>query len=517
MGLSFFSGTSPIPAGELFNGSFTCPVCPAPNPNLVVISQVTDSSAFFNWFTVSEADSYIVEYGPAGFLPGTGLIIETTSSSADLLGLNPCVDYEIYLASNCGIDSVSNYLGPFVFTTDYVPAAPSGACTYTLDLFDSFGDGWNGSTLTVIHDGTSTDFTLDPVPGDMVTHEFVATSNLPIEFNFTPGGFLNETSYDIIDPSGLVVFSDGPFPVAGEVYSTIACPTCPAPLDIFMSDVNATNAKLAWTNFPDATGEYIIEYGPMGFTLGDGNVLMAATTETSAMLNGLEENTWYNVYIKLDCGTEFSKPLGPLIFKTLWLNDVGVSNITAPSQDACNLGNSETITIDLTNFGQLPQTLFEFYFSVNGQAASIPIPQDGLFTGVVGNDSTQSISFETTWDFSQPDYYVIEAWTQLEGDSDIHNDTFLLEIVTAFQKPVKEDFEDNAIPVDWTTDGIVYPPNSHNNRNLGSGPELVLHFHLKPDPANWPRRAGRNRRHLVVRLPLRGMVRRHRSDRTRCQ
>src|SRR5690606_927154 len=114
-----------------------------------------------------------------------------------------------------------------------------------------------------------------------------------------------------------------------------------------------------------------------------------------------------------------SKVIGPLSFQTIWLKDVGVTMISPNMDDFCNLGSNETITVGLTNFGQLPQTLFEFYFSVNGVPASISIPQDGLFTGVVGNDSTQTIQFETTWDFSQPGLYVIEAWTELSGDSDI--------------------------------------------------------------------------------------------------
>lgn len=460
-GFVVFSATGPITPGEIYNEIGVCPVCPSPNPDLLVINQITDSSAFVNWFDVNLADYYIVEYGPEGFPLGTGTVIETTSSSVDLDSLNPCVTYDVYIAASCGIDSLSNSIDTS-FTTDYTPPGAGDTCIYTLNLFDSFGDGWNGSFLTVDHNGTSTDYTLDF--GDQISYEVPAISNLPIDFSFTPGAFLFETTYEIVDPSGLVVFSDGPNPAVGEVYSTIACPTCPAPLDVFMSDVNATNAELSWTNFPDAEGTYQIEYGPMNFTLGTGTSFSVSADESSAQLTGLEENTWYNVYIVLDCGTEFSKPIGPLLFHTIWLNDVGVTGITSPNPDSsCNLSSSEIVTVDLSNFGQVPQTLFEFYFAVNGVVAGIPIPQDGFFTGVVGNDSTQNISFETTWDFSEPGYYIVEAWTNLEGDSDPSNDTFRVEIITAFPKPIQEDFEDGAAPADWPNDGFVYAPLSHNN------------------------------------------------------
>ena len=382
-GLVLFSSGVPIPAGQVYSATGLCPNCPAPNPNLTVINQITDTSAYVNWFTVGPADSYFVEYGPQGFPLGSGLVLETTSSNADLTGLNPCVDYDVYIASYCGVDSVSIYVGPFTFQTTYTPSAPSGdTCTYTFQLYDSFGDGWNGSDLSVTHNGSTAVFTI--LDGEEETFQFVANSNLPIDFSYSPGFYEAEVSYEIIDPNGFVIFSDGPNPQQGDVFTTIACPSCPGPIDAWMSDVNANNARLSWTSSPDAVGDYIIEYGPMGFTLGTGTVLNVVGSQSTATLTGLLENSWYNVYIKLDCGTEFSKPVGPIMFHTLWMNDIGVTGIATPDPATqCNLNQNETVTVLLTNFGQVPQTLFEFYFAVNGQAAPIPVPQDGLFTGVI--------------------------------------------------------------------------------------------------------------------------------------
>ncbi len=462
-GLVIFQATPIVPAGELYNEPGFCPTCPAPDLNLTFITQVTDSSAFVNWPNVNPAESYIVEYGPAGFPLGTGLVEETLLSAITLDSLNPCVEYDVYISSYCGVDSISLAVDT-TFTTEYYPSAPGDTCTYQFELFDSFGDGWNGSVLTVTHNGASSDYTIND--GEEAFFDFDAISNLPIQFGYSPGFFENEVTYNIVDPSGLTVFSDGPFPQTGDdVFTTIACPTCPPPLNFEATDVNATNATVSWTTFPGSSGNFIIEYGNMGFTRGTGTVITLPATESSAMLTGLEENTWYNVYVELDCGTEFSKPIGPVMFQTAWLVDVGVTGISPNADDFCNLGADEMIYVDLTNFGQLPQTLFEFYFAVNGVAASIPVPMDGLFTGVVGNDSTQNIAFETTWDFTQPGLYVIEAWTELEGDSLVANDTFRVEFLNAFAKPIKEDFEDAQIPEGWTSDEFfpLFGPMSHNN------------------------------------------------------
>lgn len=464
---------NPIPTGVVYDALGFCPTCPATNVNLISVpsSQLTDTSAFVNWQNQTVAEYWIVEYGPSGFPLGTGLSMITTASDADLIGLNPCVDYDVYITTVCGVDSSSTTVGPVTFTTTYTPSAPGATCEYTFNLFDSFGDGWNGCALQVKHNGNTFNYTFNS--GDQASFTLVATSNLPIEVTFVAGAFLNEVSYEIVDPNGTIIFTDGPFPIIGDAFTTIACPTCPGPLSAWMMDVNANNARFAWQASPGAFGNYIIEYGPMGFTLGTGTIdTIPAGQLNYTQLTGLVENSWYNAYIKLDCGTEFSKPVGPVMFKTIWLNDLGVSGITMPTATDCDLGSNEEVTIQLTNFGQAPQTLFEFYFAVNGQIAPIPVPQDGLFTGVLGNDSTEVISFETTWDFSEPGIYHIQAWTVLDGDSQSKNDTFSTFIITAYPKPLKEDFQDNSYPSTWTTSGIIFAPNSHNNPTYVLGENL---------------------------------------------
>jgi hypothetical protein len=465
-GVPIFTVDPVVPAGFLFSFTGYCPNCPSLNPNSITIaqSQVTDSSAFVNWPNQpGVAEYWIVEFGPAGFPLGTGISFQTTASQATLPGLNPCVDYEVYITTFCGVDSLSNPSGPKAFTTKYTPNPPGTAtCEYTFNLFDSFGDGWDNGALEVGHNNFTNIYTL--ADGSQGSYTLTATSNVAIDVSLVASFYPNEVSYEVVDPNGDIIFADGPNPTEGLVFSTIACPSCAEPRDAWMSDVNATNARFAWTPAVGATGNYLIEYGPMGFTRGTGAVLTVPSGQLSyVQIPGLSENTWYNAYIVLDCGTEFSKPIGPLMFKTLWMKDLGVSGITMPNAGDCNLSENQEIEVLLTNYGQAPQTLFEFYYAVNGVVASIPVPQDGLFTGVLGNDSTQVIQFETTWDFSVPGIYQIQAWTVLDGDSQIKNDTFTATIVTAYPKPLKEDFEDSLIPDTWTSDGLIFAPFAHNN------------------------------------------------------
>ncbi|MCC6723474.1 MAG: T9SS type A sorting domain-containing protein [Saprospiraceae bacterium] len=476
----------PIPTGVVFEGVGHCPNCNAVDASLVTVpaNQITDSTAFVNWPNQGQAEYWVVEYSPAGFPLGTGIRFQTTASQATLTDLNPCVEYDVYIATHCGVDSMSYFAGPVRFSTKYTPPVPPVTCDYTFNLFDLFGDGWvGGSALEVSHncetftytfdDGLEANFTLEAVP------------NMPINVTFLNGLYPNEHSYEIVDPSGNIIFSDGPAPQIGEVFNTIACPTCAGPASFKMSDVNATNARFQWVPSPGATGTYTVEYGPMGFELGTGTSVSVPSGQLDYVnLTGLDENRWYNAYVKFNCGSDSTIFFGPAMFKTLWLNDLGVSGISMPTAGECNLSADQEVEVLLSNYGQKPQTLFEFYYAVNGQVAPVQTPQDGLFTGVLGNDSTQVIQFETNYDFSEPGIYYIQAWTVLDGDSQPHNDTFSTYIITAYPKPLKEDFEDNAIPTSWTADGDVFLPFSHENetyvfgKNLYAGnPSMELKTH----------------------------------------
>ncbi len=450
---------------EVYSGLATCPDCPAPDPFAVEITDITDTTALVNWPANPAHLYYELEWGPTGFPQGAGPS-DTTSSPPYLLeGLNPCVTYDLYLQAVCGTDSVSKPVGPYTFMTSYTPPNPTGdSCTYTLELFDTFGDGWNGAVLTITIDGQSTNYTF--TTGYEATFQFTAPQNVPFVVSYTPGFFENEVSYNIVDPDGNVVFSDGPYPQTGEVTSIVACPSCAPPLEAEVYDINATNAIFSW-NPADETAPHIIEWGPLGFTLGSGQYAETAPGTTMFTLTGLTEHTWYDVYVYARCdSTDRSKHLGPFSFQTLWLNDVGVAGLLSPNPDtACNLG-VETIGILLANYGQAPQSLFTFKYSVNGVPAGIPVPVDGLFTGVLGNDSLIYVEFDTKWDFSQPGIYHIEAWTELENDSDRLNDTFSIDIVTAYYLPLMEDFESLTFPEEWTHSefgNVIYGPNAHNN------------------------------------------------------
>ena len=305
------------------------------------------------------------------------------------------------------------------------------SCEYTLELFDSFGDGWNGASITITLNGMEETYTLDNINDDGFFNSFTITvmDGDEIIFDYFPGTFENEVSYALYNSEGQLVWGDGPFPAIGEIFTgNIICPSCPVPPpgSISIDDVRAFTAEFSWVP-SDPNGDYIIEYDTLGFSQGMGTIV--STMDDDITLVNLEENTAYEFYISVACANgDTSNVLGPYPFTTLWANNVGVSNISMP-ESACGLGIADTIEVTLENFGGNPQSLIPFNYSVNGIPGGVSQPVDGFYTGVLGKDSSVVIAFETTFDFSEPGEYVIQAWTDLEADSVITNDTTTITIV----------------------------------------------------------------------------------------
>jgi hypothetical protein len=317
-------------------------------------------------------------------------------------------------------------------------------CEYTLQMFDSFGDGWNGGSLVVTSGSDAYNFTLNGFPFDDgvdSTVTFIVTNGEPLTLSWVSGFFDPEVSFVLIDYDGNIVYETS-FPSAGDLFNGISsCPNCLKPKNVRTENVYDTYAKLRWTpvSLSPALGWWVI-YGPKGFVPGPGIGDSMFVTTPKATLTGLSKKTDYDFYVLEMCdSTEVASPVGPVSFQTYWSDDVGITGVVTPVS-GCDLGVEE-LKIVMTNFGAHPQSLIPFRFSVNGIDAGVPQPQDGFYTGVLGKDSSEVIEFETTYDFSAPGEYLISVYTQMSGDEDISNDTFNYYIVNRLVTPYAQDFE----------------------------------------------------------------------------
>src|SRR5690554_1654630 len=84
-------------------------------------------------------------------------------------------------------------------------------CNITIDMFDSYGDGWNGATLEVIIDGSSTNYAFTNGSTKTVIITYCDGQNLEIIYN--SGAWEGENSYTISNNHG-IIFGDGPNPTS---------------------------------------------------------------------------------------------------------------------------------------------------------------------------------------------------------------------------------------------------------------------------------------------------------------
>ena len=91
----------------------------------------------------------------------------------------------------------------------------SFACDYTLELSDSYGDGWDGADIEVWINGSYQN--VYTVSGSGLNVTITANQGDNIELYYTSGSFENEHEWYLYNSSGVLVASDGPTPATGLV------------------------------------------------------------------------------------------------------------------------------------------------------------------------------------------------------------------------------------------------------------------------------------------------------------
>ncbi|HMG14359.1 MAG TPA: T9SS type A sorting domain-containing protein [Saprospiraceae bacterium] len=221
---------------------------------------------------------------------------------------------------------------------------------------------------------------------------------------------------------------------------TSICLYCYTPYYFTTTAVKATSAVLAFDGYAQ-TGTYELEYGKLGFITGTGTKLTPTSLEQT--LTGLIPNTDYTALLRFKCSTGEVSTDFALNFKTTFKIDVGISQVISPISK-CDLGNNERLTVQVKNYGEIPQSLIDLRFSVNGQPISVPQFVDGYYTGVLSIDSSDAFIFDTGYDYSQEGEYKVASWTELKGDENINNDTTyysLFHVPTINNLPYTEAFE----------------------------------------------------------------------------
>ena len=336
----------------------------------IVASSITTNSANITWdANGNSAWEVVVQAMGTGVPSGSGTPV--TAASYNATGLSASTDYEVYVRTDCGGGSFSDWAGPTNFTT-LTPAPSNDLCanpiTLTLDV-----NACGGNTITGISNAGTTD-SGEPAPscGSYGT----PTSLGDLWYAITIPAGVTDITLDVANITGMTS-------VAGAIYSgscgsltELDCTqfgsgwpwditgltggdtyllrvwdygndqegtfdlcgyyvTCPTPTDLAVANITETGVEVSWTS-GGSDWEVVIQPDGTGTPTGAG----IATTSNPYTVNNLSAGTDYEVYVRNNCGSDFSAWVGPVTFTTL---------TPAPSNDLC--ANPITLTLDVNACG----------------------------------------------------------------------------------------------------------------------------------------------------------------------
>jgi hypothetical protein len=288
-----YSATSATTVGtQMASFSSNCnALCPTPS-NLTYNAGKNDAS--FTFDKNGGTGTYVYQWGPTGFLQATGTgftpgIDSTTSNNFTITGLASSSCYDVIIIQNCGANGTSDTLGPVAFCTGMCDT--TDLCDFTMSMYDTWGDGWNGATVDLYFNGAyGQTFGPSFITGDSLIIDFQICAGTEIAVvNGAQGSYPSEVYYTLSGSNGQSVsVSSGNFNAGPVDTLTANCvtPSCATPSNMGVANMGSTFADITWTG---GNGTFIYHYTASGTT----TTMMGTSTSAMASMTGLAPVTTY--------------------------------------------------------------------------------------------------------------------------------------------------------------------------------------------------------------------------------
>jgi gliding motility-associated-like protein len=379
----------------------TPPTCT--KPTALLATPVTSTTATLSWTQASNPDSSIanqwevfVQPAGTGYPSSTAVGVLTSSTSYVATSLTPGTNYEYYVRAVCSSTDSSIWAGPKSFTTTLC----DNGCTYTFTVRDSFGDGWNGNTMSVIQNGISVATLTGPTTAQGTTPIPVTVSLCPGPFQLfwnAGGTFATEVEVTITSFLGDILYTHtapGTSLQNSLLYSDVTIctpPTCTKPTNLAVTVLSPFSASLTWTqpanpNSSVATQwEVVVQPFNGGYPTAPPTVY-TTTNPTNYIVTGLTSDTNYEYYVRAVCSsTDSSVWTGPKPFTT----PVSCPQPTAVTSVSTSLTEA---TVSWTENGSATQ--WEIIVS-----PSPSTPPTAASTGIIVNSNPANLSGLTVGTF----------------------------------------------------------------------------------------------------------------------
>ena len=304
------------------------PMVGAPDTARIVLRHNGNSYNYY-WYV----DELVVEPIPTCAHPLSVSASNVTPSSADLTILGTGSSYRVYIADGTTLDSVdvtdSTYtLNTLNSSTDYTVTVVTlcddgsltsgvstsfrtlcgdGGCTVTINMTDSYGDGWNGAAIKGYANGSLV-FTATLSSGSTGSFSYAHCSSDTLVFVWQSGSYDDEADF-VITANGLQIVSGNGDDFSGTIATLVGCPSCGVPYDIVVSAIASNGATLSWNGAGASNFRLYYTDG----TTAD-SVDVTDTTYTFATLNA---STLYTVSVATICDDGSINISNPIQFTTV--------------------------------------------------------------------------------------------------------------------------------------------------------------------------------------------------------
>ena len=273
-----------------------------------------------------------------------------------LSGLELATTYSVEVQANCGEDETSEWTNAVSFTTDL--CLPENMCAITLELNDSYGDGWNGGQLSVVDAVTEKAYgTYTIESGSSETFTLAVCDGRDINIVYAAGNYSYENGWVITDINGEVISEheggdqSNP-PTAGVITTyTVNCAVdpCMIPKDLDASEITSSSANLSWTGHQDA---YNLRYR---YSTGVSTAPATIILEAHDVWGDLDDSG-YQMLLDADA-TAFGNEIptsGPYTG-----SDYSAFEYLIPENAECD-GNSENIVFDGSVTLEIPAGVYDW-------------------------------------------------------------------------------------------------------------------------------------------------------------
>lgn len=269
-------------------GSFTTLIS-CPGVTGLTVDTTTSDGATVHWTAGgSETEWYLV-------IDSTEIGI-VTDTFYTFTSLDAMTGHTVQVRAVCDADDTSA-----VRSTTFATKCADAVCNFTIEMADSYGDGWNNGSVNIYQAGIQVGSATLVSPSSNGSATIEVCSSAAVEVRFTAGNYPGEMSFTVRDGGGNAVYTAAQGSMSGSndgnILATVAnpCPACVPPTNVYVDNIIADGGIIHWTA-QDGQSAWIVRIDSTDYYV----------TDTFYTIYGLDARTQYTICVATDCSGDTS-------------------------------------------------------------------------------------------------------------------------------------------------------------------------------------------------------------------